>query len=457
MNVAAARENWEGQLVDGRFPLLHWLGSSEHSVVFLTKLPEQESQKAVIKLFLADAGNAETRISRWKVVAGLSHPHLIRLFHTGECEINATALLYVVLEYAEEDLSQVVPSRALTPAETGEMLPPVIDVLSYLHEKGLVHGHVKPSNIMVVADQLKLSCDSIHALGELDTSALEPSVYDSPETTTGTILPASDVWSVGVTLVTALTQHPPTLEKSGKCEPNFPEPIPEPFESIVRSCLRRDPKDRCTLEDVLARFHSSSAPLETVEGTAATGRRLIRRLMTPVAVGLIVLVVLAGLILVTHRTHAQPTLATNRAEQPGASSASRPSENQSAEATPGTPKGVVVQGTVAERVLPDVPQNARKKIRGNVRVSVRVFVNPAGEVSETTTSNSRGRKRYLAGLALQAARGWKFHPPQIDGQSVASEWILRFQFRRTETLVVPSLGHVAGNLGNQDVITGSPS
>jgi TonB family protein len=439
MNIAAALENLEGQLVDGRFPLLHWLGSSEHSVVFLTNLPGQELQKAVIKLFPADVVNAKTRISRWKVIAGLSHPHLIRLFHMGECEINATSLLYVVLEYAEEDLSQVVPSRPLTPAEAGEMLPPVIDVLSYLHEKGLVHGHVKPSNIMVVADQLKLSCDSIRAFGESDASAFEPSVYDSPETTTGTILSTADVWSLGVMLVTALTQHPPSLEKSGQGDPILSESIPEPFQDIVRSCLRRDPKDRGALEDVLARLHSSSAPLKTVEGTAATGRRLIRRLMTPVAVGLIVLVVLAGLIRVTHRPHAQPTLATNRAEQPGASSASGPSEDQSAEATPGTPMGVVVHGTVAERVLPDVPQDARKKIRGNVRVSVRVFVNPAGEVSEATTSNSRGRKRYLAGLALQAARGWKFHPPQIDGQNVASEWILRFQFRRSETLVVPSL------------------
>jgi hypothetical protein len=50
MNIAAARENWEGQLVDGRFPLLRCLGSSEHSVVFLTELPGQESQKAAIKL-----------------------------------------------------------------------------------------------------------------------------------------------------------------------------------------------------------------------------------------------------------------------------------------------------------------------------------------------------------------------------------------------------------------------
>jgi len=292
---------------------------------------------------------------------------------------------------------------------------------------------------MVVADQLKLSCDSIHALGESANSALEPSVYDSPETTTGTILPASDVWSLGITLVTALTQHPPTSKNSDQGEPNLPESIPEPFQGIVCSCLHRDPKDRGTLEDVLTRLHPAAASLKTIEGAAAKCRRLIRREMIPVAVGLIVFVVLAGLILVTHRTHAQPTLADNRTAQPGTGSASGLSENQSTDAASGTPKGVAVHGTVAERVLPDVPQDARQKIRGKVRVTVRVSVTSAGGVSAATTSNSRGRNRYLAGLALQAARGWKFNPPQIDGQNVASEWILRFQFRRSETLVVPSL------------------
>jgi len=444
MSIAAVRENWEGQLIDGRFPLLQWLGGSEHSAVFLTELRGYEPRKAAIKLSPADAGNAETRISRWEVTAGLSHPHLIRLFHMGQCEINATPLLYVVMECAEEDLSQIVPLRPLTPAEAGEMLPPVVAVLSYVHEKGLVHGHIKPSNIMVVDNQLKLSCDSIHTPGELGTSALEPSVYNAPESATGTILPAADVWSLGITLVTALTQHPPTWEESGQGEPILPVSIPEPFHDIARECLRRDPRGRCTLGHIMARLQPTSAPLKTVVEPTAAKPRLMRRIMAAIAAGFIVLVVFAGMRLVTHRTQTRLTPTTGKAEQPAASSAPRPSPTRSAEATTKTPKGVVVQGAVAERVLPDVPQTARNTIQGNVRVSVRVSVNPAGEVSAATL-DSPGPSRYFANLALQAARGWKFHPPQIDGQSVASEWILRFQFGRTETQVVPSFGRVAVN------------
>ena len=442
--IAAVRENWEGRLIDGRFPLLQWLGGSEHSAVFLTKLEGQEPRKAVIKLILAGAANAETRISRWKATTALSHPHLIRLFHMGQCEINATPLLYVVMEYAEEDLSQVLPLRPLTPAEAAEMLPPVIDVLSYLHEKGLVHGHIKPSNIMVVDNQVKLSSDCIHAPGELGSSAPEPSVYDAPEAATGAIQPAADVWSLGVTLVTTLTQHPPSWEKSGPGEPMLPESIPEPFHGIARECLRRDPGGRCTLGYIGARLQPTAAPLQTVAEPAAARPRSMRRILAPIAAGLIVLVVFAGLRLVTHRTQTQPTPTTGKAEPPASSSAPRPSPTRSAEATTKTPKGVLVQGAVAERVLPEVSQNARNTIQGTVRVSVRVSVNPAGEVVAATL-DSPGPSRYFANLALQAARGWKFHPPQIDGRSVASEWILRFQFGRTETQVVPSFGRVAIN------------
>ncbi len=448
MNIAADCKSWEGQSIDERFPMLQWLGGSEHSAVFLTELrgerPLEEPLRAVIKLIPADVGNAESRISRWEATKGLSHPHLIRLFHTGRCEIAATPLLYVVMEYADEELSQVLPLRPLTPEEAGEMLPPVVDVLSYLHEKGLVHGHVKPSNVTVVGNQLKLSCDSIHASGELSIGELEPSVYNAPEATTGTMLSEADVWSLGVTLITALTQHPPTFENAGRGDATLPESIPEPFRSIARECLRLDPGVRCTLGNILTRLRPTSAPLQSVAGPAATKRHLVRNIMAPIAVGFMVLVVSAGMRLNVHRTQTQLALAVP--VPPPATSPPQQAPTPTAEAATGTPKGVVVRGRVDERVLPDVPINVRNRIHGRVKVRVRVSVNTAGEVLAASL-DSPGPSRYFANLALEASRGWSFHPPQIDGQSVASEWILKFQFRRTKTQVDPSVERIAGNAG----------
>src|SRR6266851_969966 len=163
MNTAVVRLNWEGQVVDGKFPLQKWLGGSERCDVFRTQLPGQPPQFAAIKLIAPQAGDAERQISRWQMAATLTHPHLLRVFHAGQCKINGAPLIYVVVEYAEEDLSQVLPARALSPQEARETLLPLLDALSYLHSRGLVHGRVKPSNIMAVGEQLKLSSDSVRA------------------------------------------------------------------------------------------------------------------------------------------------------------------------------------------------------------------------------------------------------------------------------------------------------
>ncbi len=146
--------------------------------VFLT---ERAQQKAAIKLVFADAVDEETQLSRWRRAAALSHPHLIRLFETGRCQLTGKQFLYVVMEYAEENLSQILPSRPLTSAEAREMLGPLLSALEYLHNRGLVHGYVKPANIMAIDDQLKLSSDGIRAAGESMGNLSRRSAYDAPE------------------------------------------------------------------------------------------------------------------------------------------------------------------------------------------------------------------------------------------------------------------------------------
>jgi hypothetical protein len=115
MTTEAIRGDWIGRVIDGRFTLIQWLGGSELGAVFLTVLPGDGSRKAAIKLIPADAADAEARLAGWVAASTLSHPHLMRIFHYGRCQIGAVRLLYAVTEYADEILAQILLERPLTP------------------------------------------------------------------------------------------------------------------------------------------------------------------------------------------------------------------------------------------------------------------------------------------------------------------------------------------------------
>jgi len=488
MNSVAIHSDWVERVIDGKFPLLQWLGGSDAGGVFLTELQGQPWEKAAIKLILADGPDAEAHIAGWKVTLTLSHPNLMHLYHTGRCRIDNTSLIYAVTEYTEEVLAQVLPERPLTPTEAREMLTPVLDVLSYLHGHGMVHGHLKPSNIMVVDDELKLSCDSLHVAGAPARRSVSLSVYDAPETAIAPIAAAADVWSLGVTLVEALTQNRLDWDKHLERDPIVPRSVPQPFAGIAQECLHADPARRCTLSDIRARLKpvptleeiprpaapsaapSGVAPAEVAPspvaarpvlpspappsvarpGETAKAWPSKRRVPALVAAALVLVVVVAALVL--RSQHAQttppatssqtaPTSAASLGSAAPAPSVPAPAADAGPPSSPPTPEtqtaeGGAEKGTVAERVLPEILPRAQESIRGQVNVTVRVTVDTGGNVSNAEL-DSPGSSRYFAKQAQDAAQRWKFKPAQVDGQAVGSVWVLQFKFTQAGADVAP--------------------
>ena len=432
MNTAIIRSDWAGRIIDGRFVLLQWLGGSAGGGVFLTELQQGDrSQKAAIKLIPADARDAEAQLSCWAMTTDLSHPHLMRLFYYGRCEIDGVPLLYAVTEYSEEILSQILKDRPLTPTETREMLGMVLDVLSYLHGKGIVHGDLKPSNILVVDDQLKLSSDSLYVACKPGKHSSSMGVYDAPETDTGNIFPAADIWSLGITLVETLTGHPPVWDRSTHREPIVPESIPQPFAGIVRKCLRFDPKRRCTLSDVKAHIETTRSLQHPASKTTGRTVTVKLRMTALIAAVFVLLAVVAVLQLRSHRT--EPSSPTEK-QLPALAVSTLPPQAPAPQIQ--SSKGAAVKSVVAEQVLPDVLPSARQSISGRIKVKIRVTVDVGGHVSNATL-DSPGPSKYFAKVALQAAQKWRFKPAQVNGQSVTSIWILQFQFTQAATEVNP--------------------
>jgi len=128
-------------------------------------MPGDPKEKAAIKIiqifnrseaYLAGLGGEQRP---------LSHLHLMRLFHAGHCQIDDDVQPLRRDGICERTLLR--SSRASAHAHRGQRnARPVLDALSYLHERDCARC-LKPSNIMVVENQLKLSVDSIEVAGKL--------------------------------------------------------------------------------------------------------------------------------------------------------------------------------------------------------------------------------------------------------------------------------------------------
>ena len=447
INTAAFQSDWVGRVIDGKFPLLEWLGSSESGAVFRTELQESPSQRAAIRLVSAAGDGAQATLDGWKEAAALSHAHLMRLIRFGRCKVGADEVLYAVTEFAEEALSQVLPERPLTQAEAREMLAPVLDALLYVHGKGMVYGRLKPTNIMVVDDQMKLPVDTLHRAGILRSPLAEPTIYDAPEKARGMISAASDIWSLGITLVEAMTQHPPFWDRSSNSDPDVPGSVPQPFADIARKCLQREPARRCTVMEIQALLDPARSvsvkagkidevvqppPLKLSAKPVAASQSK-RRVSLLIAAVLVLCIVVAAILL--HKTSPSPS-AGMKSEEPVTRTVPTQSPTEAPVAPNRSSMNLSAKGEVADRVMPDISAAANGSIHGKFEVKVRVSVDANGQVSNARFE-SHGPSRYFANQALQAARGWKFKAAQADGQPMASEWILRFEFRRDKTDCTP--------------------
>jgi len=443
-------KHWQGQTINGKFALGEYLGGSENSAVFLTSL--SHPQKAAIKLLAIDANkidaneieakeldakkldaqNVDRQLSLWASAKELSHPHIVRLLESGQYSLEEKPLLYVVMEYAEENLSAILPTRALTLTETREMLDPVLEVLAYIHGQGFVHGHIKPSNIMAVDDNLKISSDGITKVGQSGQHSAKGSSYLPPEAASGGLSTAADIWSLGITLVEVLSQQAPIIRSDEEAE-GVVSALPQPFREIAAQCLRVDPQQRCTIAEIQNQLHSPvSVSIPAVSTPAAQNTR---RGPIILAATVLLATVLGGLFLFKHRSaQSEPpeeTMQTQVASPPG-SNAEKKAVTDSV--VSGSAVGPVAPGKVIHRVLPDVSNNALRTIQGTIKVKVRVQVDAGGNV-ENARLESSGPSRYFANKAVEAAKQWKFEPLLPNGKNVPGQWDLEFRFGSTSRQV----------------------
>ena len=464
----------QGHLVNGVYPLGRYLGSSDHSGVFLTRSAARGASELAIKLVPADRSVAESLLPRWKRAGGLTHPNLLRLHEWGGCQLEGAPYLYLVMDYADQTLAQLLQSRALTEDEAREMLAPVLEALAFLHGRDLVQGQLKPANILVRGDQIQLASDTIRRVGDTGPAAHPKTLHDSPGGSYGTGSPAADIWALGISLCEALTRRAPSISaESGDAA--LPTDFAPSFREVVTRCLSRRPQDRPRLTELVT--WASGRPEDAVPAESEAAERTGAAAQAPIAQPAAIQPAAAEpeparIVVAQARTdEMRPTAADERPEGPRvpvapvlgavlsltlvwggwhlfrkhpASPAGLATPSPSA-ALPSTSRapgpGSAASGTITRQsidpapphplreVVPDVPLSARRTVRGHINVWVRVIVEPDGSVLAAVADRA-GPSRYFERLALRAAKQWMFLPVGAPPRRLMQ---IRFDFSRDGT------------------------
>lgn len=190
----------------GRFEVLRELGRGARTVVHLARDPQLQRQ-VVIKTFAVVLPEVRQR-RQWlddvQSVSRLRHPHIIPVLEAAEDD-GAPYLVcqYVVGENLGEYLGR---SGGLTAQRALEIVRPVLDALAHAHAAGIVHGDLKPSNILIDRQGVARVMDFAIAARLLLQGAgsrvqsCTPS-YLAPETIAGRVSSErSDIFSVGLIL-----------------------------------------------------------------------------------------------------------------------------------------------------------------------------------------------------------------------------------------------------------------
>jgi serine/threonine protein kinase len=192
------------------------IGRGDTSVVFKAlrrSTNEYVALKTMDRAYFAERGTLSRLFSELRVLLDVSHPHIARCHGTTEIG----DLIIVVLEFCPDSLLQrIMSTEALTPAWVLETFYKIASATSYLHDRGIAHGDLKPDNILLDAEgNPKLIdlgyCHTVRVAGDAEKSGTLH--YAPPEILrTGPFdTQKADVWSLGIVLFTMVSGRFPYL------------------------------------------------------------------------------------------------------------------------------------------------------------------------------------------------------------------------------------------------------
>jgi hypothetical protein len=227
--------DFESDVVEGRYPLGRLVRSEGRCGWFETQYDEKP---AIISLF-ESLNDEAVLLERLRAVEKVSDKNVVKIFEAGATRVRDTPLVYAVMEYAEENLEDVLRARALSAEETKDVAEGLLNALAAIHKERLVCGRLEAASVLAAGDTIKLRSDYLQ---------LAPK--DAPFETYA----AKDVRDLGSVLHQCLTQKPLKRATDGN-DPSL-QLLPAPFVQIVRRTL----SGQATLDEIAAILRPGAVP-----------------------------------------------------------------------------------------------------------------------------------------------------------------------------------------------------
>ncbi len=276
------------------------LGEGGSGIVYRGRDLRLERQVA-IKVLTNDLRDDELAWGRLlreaRLASQLNHPHIAAVYDLGEEDGQA----YIVMEYVEGmPLADLICDGGMPAEQVGHYAIQIAEALTYAHQRGVIHGDLKGSNIIVTPEgNAKLldfglgRCIARNGMKEITSSRLPLAEIGATGGTLPYLAPEvlrggppniqSDAWAVGVLLYQMVTGELPfrgatPFDLSLEIMVGAPEKlgkIPEPLRTTLSRCLEKNPPHRLArLEEVasaLKETTSSGNPAPPDEVNSAVG------------------------------------------------------------------------------------------------------------------------------------------------------------------------------------------
>lgn len=205
-----------GRVIGGRYRIQSLIGRGGMGMVYAAT-HELTGRRVAVKLVLPDADESpllkERLLSEARIAAAVVHPNIVDVLDMGVHD----GVLFLVMELLEGiSLERLLETQTrLTPEQTFSWLLPIMGALATLHDAGIVHRDVKPSNIFLsslprhpVKPKL-LDFGLARVVSDLrltrSGTVIGTPLYMAPEHAAGHVTgPQADVWSLGVVVFECL-------------------------------------------------------------------------------------------------------------------------------------------------------------------------------------------------------------------------------------------------------------